>query len=75
MEVPHIYALTLAGSGLLIESVPVAGPYAAQLFASNFFSKSQGKFTHGRFSLSEPSAFMGLTRKAVEQASCQIGFL
>jgi hypothetical protein len=74
MEVSYIYALTLAGRGLLIEPVPVAGSYAAQLFASHFFSKSKGKFTHGRFSLSERSALMDLTRKAIEQTSCQVGF-
>jgi hypothetical protein len=45
MEVPHIYALTLAGSGFLIEPVPVAAAYAAHDFSPVFLPKSSGKFT------------------------------
>jgi DNA-binding Xre family transcriptional regulator len=29
MEIAHVHAMTFAGRGLLIESVPVAGPFAA----------------------------------------------
>jgi hypothetical protein len=40
IEIPHVYAMTLIGSGLLIEPVPVAATYAAQNFLLVFLPKS-----------------------------------
>jgi hypothetical protein len=40
MEVPHVYAVTLIGSGFLIEPVPVAASRAAHNFLSIFLPKS-----------------------------------
>jgi hypothetical protein len=40
MEVAHVHTLTLAGRGLLIESVPVAGAFAAVIFLLVFLPKS-----------------------------------
>src|SRR5215217_9476474 len=46
MALPHVYAMTLIGSGFLIEPVPVAATHAAHRnFSPIFLPKSYGKFT------------------------------